>query len=167
MKCAIYHIILLVFITLLFSGIIAGAGFSCSEEDNGKILSASPGDSIVLVLPENPSTGYRWEMETTGGIVPVSDSFFPSDTGLTGAPGTHLWQFMVKGSGFQKIIGTYRRPWVPVSGGEKKFVLHIISAISARGNTINRQDSHFFPKITPKKVSPVSPFPHPFRFQMA
>jgi len=163
MKRTIYHIMLLVFITLLFSGIAAGAGFSCSEKDNGKTLSASPGDSIVLVLPENPSTGYRWEMETTGGIVPVSDSFFPSDTGLIGAPGTHLWRFIVKGSGFQKISGTYRRPWVPVSGGEKKFVLHIISV---RGNTINRQDSPTFPKITPKMVSPVFPFPHPLRVQM-
>ena len=36
---------------------VVGAG------DNGRLVAVSVGDSVRIELPENPTTGFRWQME--------------------------------------------------------------------------------------------------------
>lgn len=143
MKPRMHCIVVLLLFSLLICGGVNGARLSLDESDNGKTVSVFPGDSIVLTLPENPSTGFRWDLETTAGIVLVSGSYISPGTGRIGAAGTHLWHFMVRGTGTQEVSGIYRRPWVPVKGDENQFVLHLDS-----GKKIvpNPPDNPFFNK---------------------
>lgn len=121
-----YALVLLAFSIVLVGGATA-ARLSFGEIDNGKTVSVFPGDIIVLSLSENPSTGYRWVMETSGCIALVASSYTPSDTGRIGASGTRVWRFMVNGMGSGDISAVYRQPWMPVSGSEKQYSLHVVS----------------------------------------
>jgi inhibitor of cysteine peptidase len=91
---------------------------------------ASVGETIVLSLPENPSTGYSWQMTASDGLEAVSDNYVQGNTGsafrpIVGAGGTHTWTYKVTKPGTQTITGIYKRPWEGTSEGEKTFRLTI------------------------------------------
>lgn len=97
-------------------------------------INANVGDTIRLSLPENPSTGYSWQMMMmSDGIEQVSDNYVPGNRGtpqrpLVGAGGTHEWAFKVAKSGLQTISGIYKRPWEGSSVGEKTYKLNVNAA---------------------------------------
>jgi inhibitor of cysteine peptidase len=46
--------------------------------DNGRNLAATPDDEIIVVLAENPTTGYRWHADVQGDAVALeSDGYQP------------------------------------------------------------------------------------------
>jgi predicted secreted protein len=104
---------------LLFAGAVAaGCGaqqISLSSKDNGTTIKASDGDTIVLKLDENPTTGYHWVMKFGDGLRLTSDGYKQqADTqNLVGAGGTHTWTIDVTGSGKPTISGTYEPPGTP------------------------------------------------------
>ncbi|OPY26964.1 MAG: Chagasin family peptidase inhibitor I42 [Methanocella sp. PtaU1.Bin125] len=93
-------------------------------------VAARVGDTVRLELPENPSTGYSWQMTWSDGLEKVSDDYRQGSTGtagrlLVGAPGTHEWVFKVTEAGPQKVTGVYKRPWESSSAGEKTYTLDV------------------------------------------
>jgi inhibitor of cysteine peptidase len=44
-----------------------------TEADAGRTVSVTPGQHLVLRLPENPTTGYRWSVPA--GVSVVSDTY--------------------------------------------------------------------------------------------
>ena len=42
--------------------------------DNGREIVAAVGDTLVVSLPETPSTCFRWVVEAQGGLRPAGDS---------------------------------------------------------------------------------------------
>lgn len=145
MRSKVRYTIVIMILSLVLCGCAGAARLTFSENDNGKTVFASAGDSIILTLYENPSTGYRWDMETSGGLIPISNYYTPSGTGRIGAQGTHVWYFIVKDTGTAVISGTYRRPWMPVTDNEQKFVLNIISG---KKKGLNPDQVQFFHKKT-------------------
>ncbi|GEM_PF-724273 len=145
MKSPAHYALVVLALFVVLAGGAAAARLSFGESDNGKTVSAFPGDTIVLSLSENPSTGYRWVMETSGCIALVASSYTPSGTGRIGAPGTRVWRFMVNGTGPGEISAVYRRPWMQDSGSGERFALHIISA---KKGIPNGESSPFFFKKT-------------------
>jgi inhibitor of cysteine peptidase len=64
-----------------------------TEADNGARLRLLPGESLVVVLPERPTTGYRWRIATTPSGCRVSTDAFEAPAANTpGAPGHHTWR---------------------------------------------------------------------------
>ena len=53
------------------------------QEDNGRTVPVAPDEDIIVLLEENPTTGYRWTVEAHAGLELVADTFQPG-----GAPGT-------------------------------------------------------------------------------
>ncbi|HEY3273444.1 MAG TPA: protease inhibitor I42 family protein [Methanocella sp.] len=103
---------------------------SYTDVPSSDTINAKPGDTIHLALPENPSTGYSWQMTTSDGIGKVSDNYIQGNRGsparpLVGAGGTHEWTFKVTKQGSQTIAGIYKRPWEGSSQGEKRFTLTV------------------------------------------
>jgi Predicted secreted protein len=47
------------------------AAVELTEANNGESIEVHPGDEIILHLPENPTTGYRWHIERADGMVEV------------------------------------------------------------------------------------------------
>lgn len=106
---------------------VMAASYAFSSEDNGKTVHVNPGDTVTLSLKENPSTGFRWIMETSGGLKTLQDSFTPSGTGLIGAGGVRTWKFLVIGTGRQTVSGVYKQAWMPTTGEEARYSLELIS----------------------------------------
>jgi len=51
-------------------------------KDNGREVRVARNDSIVLKLPENPTTGVRWSVEDEAGLIEiVSDRYEPQESG--------------------------------------------------------------------------------------
>ncbi len=71
--------------------------------DNGRSVSASVGDAVVIKLPENPTTGYRWSAVAAveGAVTVERDEFLlPSGAGVGGG-GVHAftWRAQRPGTG--------------------------------------------------------------------
>ena len=52
-----------------------------STADNGARVEVRPGDAIVLRLPDNPTTGYRWQ------LIPVDGDILALDDEGSSRPG--------------------------------------------------------------------------------
>lgn len=86
---------------------------SFDQESNGKQVTAPAGSAFSVTLPENPTTGYSWNLVHSAGLTLLNDEFIPPSTQLVGAGGTRLWLFSAVEKGNQSVHGEYRRPWVP------------------------------------------------------
>src|SRR5512147_2314190 len=58
----------------------AMATINLDQQDNGRTVTVAPQMTIVLSLPENPSTGYSWQLHPFTGpaLAVTADSFTPS-----------------------------------------------------------------------------------------
>jgi len=81
-------------------------------EDNGRILDVSVGAVVTIKLPENPSTGYRWQYTLDENVVKViDDNFTYNGPVMPGSCGTRALRLKVIGSGEGKLIMDYLRAW--------------------------------------------------------
>ena len=120
-----YRFVLTVVLAALCCTALAiAAVISVSENDSGRTISSRIGDTFLLKLQENPSTGYRWTISVTPGLIVTRDQHSPSILRRIGAPGTHEWQIRVIQSGDQIISGVYSRPWAPEEAG-REFTLRV------------------------------------------
>ena len=68
--------------------------------------------AMEIALPENPTTGFRWELKTDGQPACVLESeTFDAPAGGVGKGGVRRWRFEAVGKGMGKIELTYRRPF--------------------------------------------------------
>jgi inhibitor of cysteine peptidase len=116
-----------------------------SERDNGRTIGARVGDTILLKLQENPSTGYTWTLSVTPGLTVTRDQHSPSILRRMGAPGTHEWQIRVMQSGEQTISAVYSRAWEAEATGGKVVTLSfrvsdIRNPVSIPASRISRQE---------------------------
>lgn len=64
-----------------------------TEADNGKTMSLKKGENFTVSLREDPSAGYLWKLNLSGGLRILDDEYIEglNPENLTGVPGTHLW----------------------------------------------------------------------------
>ena len=95
--------------------------------DNGKTVSATVGDVIVVELAENPTTGYRWCLETPdGSTVAKEDEAFVVDSGpQMGGGGTRQFWFRAKAAGSTPISLKHWREWAGEGSVTERFVVHL------------------------------------------
>ena len=86
-----------------------------TEAENGQTIRVHPDDEIVVRLPENPTTGFRWEIETADPVVTAVDDDFElgeSGAGIVGAGGTRRFRFRVAASSASgRVALKLRQPW--------------------------------------------------------
>ncbi|MFI6999791.1 protease inhibitor I42 family protein [Nocardia sp. NPDC050175] len=90
--------------------VTAGAG------DNGQERRVAVGQSLVVTLPANPSTGYMWQItELDANLLQAQgDPGFKPDPNVPVAPGSGggtVWTFVGKAAGTTKLSMDYLRPW--------------------------------------------------------
>jgi len=94
-----------------------------------KPLKLHEGQELVLILPSNPTTGFRWEMRNAanGLLQSLGPEVYsnPEDAGLVGSAGESTWRFRVTGSGEDKLELAYRRPWEQEVAPAQTFVCPI------------------------------------------
>lgn len=91
-----------------------GGEVPVSVQDNGKAVVGSTGDTFVLRLGENPTTGYSWSVTTepdTGVVKQLSSAYTPGETGVAGAEGVREWRFEAVAPGRTELTMDYVRPF--------------------------------------------------------
>jgi inhibitor of cysteine peptidase len=80
------------------------------ESHNGGTVSAAVGSTVIVRLPENPTTGYRWQIDAAAGLTMLGDDFSPADSS-TGAGGVRHWRLLAASIGSFQFTASLRRPW--------------------------------------------------------
>ena len=80
--------------------------------DNGTTIEVHPGDELVVRLEENPTTGYRWQIDRIDGpLEPAGDSYELSAPGMIGGGGSHEFRFRATGPGTADLTLKHLRSW--------------------------------------------------------
>ena len=91
--------------------------------DDGRALDARPGTMIVIELPENPTTGFRWSLRSK--VEPVltrkSDTFDRPDPTRPGAGGQRRLEFAASARGEAKILLWNWREWEGEGSVEQRY----------------------------------------------
>ena len=85
--------------------------------DPSQPIVVNAGDTFMIVVESNPSTGYHWELVgDLTGVEFVSREYTPSEPVLTGSGGMDVWAFKAVSTGETQItLGSYPPG---VDGGE-------------------------------------------------
>lgn len=81
--------------------------------DNGSLVDAAVGGSLVVMLAANRSAGYRWQplLGSDDVLVPSSARTYETSGEQPGAGGIEVFRFQVPRAGVQILRFEYRRPW--------------------------------------------------------
>jgi inhibitor of cysteine peptidase len=94
-----------------------------NQANNGNLIQLSQGEMIEIQLPENPTTGYRWEIEQpNSGAIPETASetasvlqfqtsrFVPISSGV-GSGGNRILSFKAAQPGTVQLQLKLWQPW--------------------------------------------------------
>ena len=104
---------------------------SLTEANTGEPIEVRQGDEIILRLPENPTTGYRWHIHRADGIIeqgvaqPQADSH-PSDPNTQfGRGGIREFRFRAQAPGAGRLELKHWREWEGEGSVTKRFTADI------------------------------------------
>jgi inhibitor of cysteine peptidase len=109
----------------------AAAVVPLNERSNGSTVRVHVGDTVVVTLVANASTGYAWKFTSTGGRVlhVVSARYVPPPTKpghpLVGAPGKFVARLSVRNAGRAKLALAYVRHTHPATPPARRFAVTI------------------------------------------
>lgn len=123
MRAAAVLLVILVTMTVLGAGCGSAASanggrLTLGPADDGKSYTVNKGDIIQVVIPGNPTTGYRWASELTDTDKALlqemgEPQYAPEnrDANLVGAGGTYTLTFKAVEKGQATLKVAYARPW--------------------------------------------------------
>src|SRR5215468_2232723 len=87
-----------------------------SAAQSGASVELAANQDLVVRLPSNPTTGYRWVyVEPKDAVLRVDgpSTYEPSQSAgaAAGAGGTEVWKLAALKAGQQQLRFEYRRPW--------------------------------------------------------
>ena len=84
-----------------------------NQEMNGGSVELEQGQTLVLKLASNPTTGYDWEIVDLNGAIleQVGEVDHKADSGLIGSGGVNTYTFKAVGSGNMQLTLVYHRSW--------------------------------------------------------
>jgi len=93
---------------------------SSTKHIEKKEVKVTPGNTVVVTLCSNPTTGFKWELGkiTDKDVLENVDNKYisPEETGLVAASGKEVWTFKALKKGESTVSLEYSRSW---EGGEK------------------------------------------------
>ena len=81
--------------------------------DPTQLITVKAGETFDIVVPSNPSTGYRWNIipELDETIVqPAEQGFIPEQPVMPGSGGMDMWRFRAVSAGDTTIVLGYYPP---------------------------------------------------------
>ena len=117
------RVLWVIFGLILVAGFAVGAGTACSGGSNnlnvddsysGKQVELSVGQSLVVTLESNATTGYSWALfqnSDEGVLNKTGNEYVAPQTTLVGAGGKEEWTFKALKKGISTISMGYSRSW--------------------------------------------------------
>src|SRR5512139_2495516 len=95
-----------------------------AEHDNGRTVEFRVGDTVLLLLHENATTGYRWALDPPdAGLVCVHEARYLGGSAAVGSPGVVEWQFDAKAPGTAVIRLKLWRHWEGEKSVRERFTV--------------------------------------------
>jgi inhibitor of cysteine peptidase len=97
-----------------------------TEADAGGEHALGVGQEVVLRLPENRTTGYRWQLSVPDGVAVTDDGYDAAPSGAPGAAGTRTFRLRATAAGTHRVTARLRRSWEQSPGagpGDLEFAL--------------------------------------------
>jgi predicted secreted protein len=118
--------VLLALLLGLLATTVSGKTMLLDDEDNNTHLCLNPGDSIILKLKSNVTTGYSWSVTSATGVLEQisSDQERPADAPV-GASGFQTFKFTTKSTGEGHLELKYFRPFEKDKPASKTFRLSV------------------------------------------
>ena len=132
------RVLWVVFGLILVAGFAVGAGAACTGGSNnlnvdnsysGKQVELSVGQSLVVTLESNASTGYSWSLAQNSDetvLNKTGNEYVAPQTTLVGAGGKEEWTFKALKKGTSTISMGYGRPWETDTPPAKTFDLTVV-----------------------------------------
>jgi inhibitor of cysteine peptidase len=91
----------------------ASPEISLTPRDNGRQVDINRGQTLVVSLPGNPSTGYLWHLDEVDEqiLIQTGGATFEPQSEQAGAPGLHTFHFQAVQAGETVLRFVYQRPW--------------------------------------------------------
>jgi inhibitor of cysteine peptidase len=97
-----------------------------TEADSGKSIEVREGGEFVVLLDENPTTGYRWHVDHANEILDLEgDSYHPDPEMRFGSGGRRELRFRGKASGTARLELKHWQEWEGESSVTKRFSVEI------------------------------------------
>jgi len=82
-----------------------------TEKDSGSSIDLRTQDTLVISLPENPTSGFRWEIERVDSQIlrPAGEPVYEPSSNLVGAGGVTTYRFEAAGVGSTTLKLMYHR----------------------------------------------------------
>jgi inhibitor of cysteine peptidase len=99
-----------------------------TEEDSGKTIEVKAGDTFIVSLKENITTGYGWSFANLDEqfLQQQGEASYESDSDLIGAGGTATYTFKAINTGQTTLKLIYSRPFEPDNPPEKTFEINVV-----------------------------------------
>jgi inhibitor of cysteine peptidase len=106
-------VLLMLAIALIAAGKQRSITLRLTHADSGSTITLHPGDTLEIVLPGNPTTGYTWELKTGSEALlkQQGEPVFTPDSKALGAEGRMTFRFDVVAIGKGSLVLLYRRPF--------------------------------------------------------
>lgn len=87
-----------------------------TPESAGRTIELQSGQELLIRLPSNPATGYRWALAAAPADVLRLEGLpsferNPNGANTSSAPGFEIWRFTLARKGQQVLTFDYRLPW--------------------------------------------------------
>lgn len=123
--------VLLLLATMLPAATAAPPGPSAlilGAADDGRQIALTAGQVLSITLDANPSTGYRWEVDSPeSAIMRQVGTRFEQPAGRLGTPGKQVLELTAVRAGQSTLRLVYRRPWEKGVQPVKAFSLRVQS----------------------------------------
>ena len=97
-----------------------------TDSANNKTVDAKVGQLVVLTLEANPTTGYRWFVQSFPLVIELVNFIYtPKGKEMAGSGGTQTAEFLAKSAGTADLKLEYRRPWEHDTPPVRTFVVKI------------------------------------------
>lgn len=114
-------------VLLVLAACSSGSEVKLDESDDGNQVEISGGQTLVVSLEGNPTTGYTWQVHEVDEKVlrQVGDPQFEADSDAIGAGGVQTLRFETVTSGSTPLKLVYARPWEQGVEPEKTFSVQV------------------------------------------
>lgn len=95
------------------------------EDQSDCPLTLTTGQTLMVTLPSNPTTGYRWQVQNPAPS--ILRSLGPEvynnseDKNMVGSAGRSVWRYQASTPGTGRLLMVYQQPWAPEVPPEQTF----------------------------------------------